>query len=138
MTRVDERMKLLNCVSQDMEALANIWQAPQGRYQNIEQMCQTTFRAIAKWRPEVGCQTKLASRSQSPGGSDKVLGLRNTSTSIIAFLTLQSRLHMLADCAPRPNVHTLSHGRALYCIRAPGMIRTYVAKEPYGGLGLIV
>ena len=72
------------------------------------------------------------------GGSDKVLGLRNTSTSIIAFLTFQSRLHMLADCAPRPNVHTLSHGRALYCIRAPGMTRTYVAKEPYGGLGLIV
>ena len=72
------------------------------------------------------------------GGSDKVLGLRNTSTSIIAFLTFQSRLHMLADCAPRPNVHTLSHGRALYCIRAPGMSRTYVAKEPYGGLGLIV
>ena len=76
--------------------------------------------------------------TQSQGGSDKVLGLRNTSTSIIAFLTFQSRLHMLADCAPRPNVHTLSHGRALYCIRAPGMTRTYVAKEPYGGLGLIV
>ena len=72
------------------------------------------------------------------GGSDKVLGLRNTSTSIIAFLTFQSRLHMLADCAPRPNVHTLSHGRALYCICAPGMTRTCVAKEPHGGLGLIV
>ena len=47
-------------------------------------------------------------------------------------------IHMLADRAPRPNVHTLSHGRALYCIHAPGMTRTYVAKEPYGGLGLIV
>ena len=46
--------------------------------------------------------------------------------------------YVIADCAPRPNVHTLSHGRALYCIRAPGMTRTYVAKEPYGGLGLIV
>ena len=34
------------------------------------------------------------------GGSDKVLGLLNTSTSIIAFLTIQSCLHMLADCAP--------------------------------------
>ena len=72
------------------------------------------------------------------GGVGQVLGLRNTSTSIIAFLTFQSRIYMLADCAPRPNVHTLSHGRALYCIRAPGMTRTYVAKEPYGGLGLIV
>ena len=72
------------------------------------------------------------------GGSDKVLGLRNTSTSIIAFLTFQLHLHMLADCAPRLNVHTLSHGTALYCIRTPGMTRTYVAKEPYGGLGLIV
>ena len=70
-------------------------------------------------------------------GVGQVLGLRNTSTSIIAFLTFQSRIHMLADRAPRPNVHTLSHGRALYCIRAPGMTRTYVAKEPYGGLGLI-
>ena len=74
----------------------------------------------------------------TPPGSDKVLGLRNTSTSIIAFLTFQSRIHMLADYAPRPNVHTLSHGRALYCIRAPGLSRTYVAKEPYSGLGLIV
>ena len=72
------------------------------------------------------------------GGVGQVPGLRNTSTSIFAFLTFQSRIHMLADCAPRPNVHTLSHGRALYCIRAPGMTRTYVAKEPYGGLGLIV
>ena len=80
----------------------------------------------------------LDSVSSPQGGWDKVLGLRNTCTSIIAFQTFQSRLYMLADCAPRPNVHTLSHGRALYCIRAPGMTRTYVAKEPYGGLGLIV
>ena len=75
---------------------------------------------------------------EESGGSDKVLGLRNISTSIIAFLTFQSHLHMLADCASRPSVHTLSHGRALYCIRTPGMTRTYVAKEPCGGLGLIV
>ena len=90
------------------------------------------YTYVLKWQPFV------AGVGGTQGGSDKVLGLRNTSTSIIAFLTLQSRLHMLADCAPRPNVHTLSHGRALYCIRAPGMTRTYVAKEPYGGLGLIV
>ena len=72
------------------------------------------------------------------GGSDKVLRLCNTSTLIIAFLTFQSRLRVLADCAPRPSVPTLSYGRALYCIRAPGMTRTYVAEELYGGLGLIV
>ena len=33
---------------------------------------------------------------------------------------------------------TLSHGRVLYCIRAPGMTRKYVAKEPYGELDLVV
>ena len=33
---------------------------------------------------------------------------------------------------------TLSYGRTLYCIHAPSMTRTHVAKEPYGGLGLIV
>ena len=43
-----------------------------------------------------------------------------------------------AHLAPRPSVPTLSYGRALYCIRASGMTRTYVVKEPYGGLGLIV
>ena len=32
----------------------------------------------------------------------------------------------------------LSYGRASYCIRAPGMTHTYVAKELYGRLGLIV
>ena len=53
-THIGERMNLLHCVSQDMEALPRCWQAPQGRYQNIKQMCQTTFRAIAKWQPEVG------------------------------------------------------------------------------------
>ena len=57
-------------------------------------------------------------------------------------VTFQSLLHnvilALAHCALRTNVPTLSYGRALYCIRAPGMTRTYVAKEPYGRLGLIV
>ena len=72
------------------------------------------------------------------GGSDKVLRLCNTSTLIIAFLTFQLRLCVIADCAPRPSVPTLSYGRASYCIRTPGMTRTYVAKELYGGLGLIV
>ena len=92
--------------------------------------------------PEACCDVTEASTecngAVAPGGVGQVLGLCNTSTSIIAFLTFLSRFHMLADCAPRPNVHTLSHGRALYCIRAHGMTRTYVAKEPYGGLGLIV
>ena len=94
MIRIGERMKLLNCVSQDMEALAKI--------------LASAPRAVSKYRANVPDQ----------GGSDKVLGLRNIITSVIAFLTFQSRLRMLADCAPRPNVHTLSHGRALYCIRA--------------------
>ena len=114
MTHVGERMKPLHCVTQDMEALAKI--------------LASTPRAVSKYRANVPGQ----------GGSDKIVRLRNTSTPIIAFLTFQSRLHMLADCAPRPNVHTLSYGRALYCIRSPGMTRTYVAKEPYGGLGLII
>ena len=72
------------------------------------------------------------------GASDKVLGLRNTSTLIIAFLTFQSHLHVLADCAPRLSVPTLCYGRVLYCIRAPDMTRMYVAKEAYSRLGLIV
>ena len=55
----------------------------------------------------------------------------NTSTLIIAF-------HVLAHCTPRPSVSTLNHGRALYCIRTPGMTHTYVANEPSSGLGLIV
>ena len=88
--------------------------------------------------PRILGTVTVARLRKAQGGSDKVLGLRNISTSIIAFLTFQSRIYMLADCAPRPNVHTLSHGRALYYIRAPGMTRTYVAKEPYGGLGLTV
>ena len=46
-------------------------------------------------------------------GGQEILGLRNTSTFIIAFLTFQSRLHVLARRAPRPSVPTLSHGRAL-------------------------
>ena len=99
----------------------------------MESTNRITDDAIEKWKTESQPSTQGRGR-----GVGQVLGLRNISTSIIAFLTFQSRIHMLADCAPRPNVHTLSHGRALYCIRAPGMTRTYVAKEPYGGLGLIV
>ena len=72
------------------------------------------------------------------GGSDNVLGLHNTKGTLTAFLTFQSWRYVLADCAPRPSVSTLNHGRALYCIRTPGMTRTYVAEEPYDGLGLIV
>ena len=52
-THVVERMKLLHCVSQDMEALAKMLASAPRAASNTEQMCQTTFRAIAKWRPKV-------------------------------------------------------------------------------------
>ena len=54
MTHVGERMKPLHCVAQDMEALAKMLASTPRWYQNIDQMCQITFRAIAKWRSEVG------------------------------------------------------------------------------------
>ena len=74
----------------------------------------------------------------SPGGVGQGPGIAQYPHLHNAILTFQSRLDVLAHCAPGPSVPTLSYGRALYCIRASGMTRTYVAKEPYGGLGLTV
>ena len=59
-THMGERMKLLHCVSQDMETLAKMLAStPRAVSNYIEQMCQTSFRDIAKWRPEVGWGTRL-------------------------------------------------------------------------------
>ena len=87
-------------------------------------------------------QSKLACASfqwtSVQGGSDKVLGLHNTSTFIIAFLTFQLRLYVLAHCASRLSVSTLSHTSALYFVHAPGMTPQHIFKETDDGLGLAV
>ena len=54
-THVGERMKLLHCVSQDVEVLVKMLaSAPRAVSKYQARMCQTPFQAIAKWRPEVG------------------------------------------------------------------------------------
>ena len=132
MTHVGERMKLLNCVSQDMDALAKILASAPRAVSKYLANVPDHLLGHCKMAAESGLGTRLAQGSRTSPGIAQYQHLNNCIPDIpIAY-------PMLADCAPRPNVHTLSHGRALYCIRAPGMTHTYVAKEPYGGLGLIV
>ena len=129
MTRVGEGMKLLNCVSQDMEALANILASAPRVVSKYRANVPDHLSGHCKMAAGSGLGTRLG---EFQGGLDKVLGLRNTSTSIIAFLTFQSRIHMLADCSkaecayPEPWQGLVLHSRPWYdpYVRSQGATRS--------------